>query len=274
MNHKRQNKVGFTLVELLVVISIIALLVSILMPALSQARVAAKNVVCQAHLKAWGQVFMLYTMDNDHKFMAGFDQFADRNAAMDNCWVNVTREYYNEPEIRLCVAAKSARDAGQADPMRGWSTDFVGDDSIEDELIGSYGINWWVNNPKKTAWDGTFAPENKWRKTDVGNANMIPLLGDSTFFLARPQHDDQPPQENGTEYYSNYGLDRFCVTRHKGKINLLFMDASVRPVNIRGELWSLKWHRNYDNTNNTGSNNFLEDSTAWENAAYGWVPRN
>jgi len=62
--HERRASAGFTLIELLVVIAIIALLIGILLPALSAARQSAMQLKCLTQVRAMGTAFTFYADDN------------------------------------------------------------------------------------------------------------------------------------------------------------------------------------------------------------------
>ena len=59
------RKYGFTLVELLVVISIIALLLAVLMPALNKAREQGRSIKCRANLNTVGKAEMIFAVENN-----------------------------------------------------------------------------------------------------------------------------------------------------------------------------------------------------------------
>lgn len=59
---------AFTLIELLVVIAVIALLLAILMPALTKAKELGQGAACKGNLKNYGLALFMYLGDNDNKF--------------------------------------------------------------------------------------------------------------------------------------------------------------------------------------------------------------
>jgi prepilin-type N-terminal cleavage/methylation domain-containing protein/prepilin-type processing-associated H-X9-DG protein len=225
------NATGFTLIELLVVIAIVALLMAILMPALQRVRKQARGIACQSNLHQWALIGAMYTEDSGGHF--------PREVLT---WPDLCRTYHKEPHISLCPTATKLRSEGGQSPFAAWGTTTAD--------VASYGLNQWVLNAPGNFVVGGREPARLWRTPNVNGAGAVPLFGDCFISGATPRDIDQPPDYDGqaAEWLVSGDINemrRFCMNRHDGRMNALFLDWSVRAVGLK-ELWTLKWHRQFN----------------------------
>ena len=96
---------GFTLIELLIVIAIIAILLSLLIPAVQRSKEQARAALCMTNMKQWAQAMVLYTQKYNDKLW--LDAYADGYPDLPGDWMEVLRPYYGTlDKIRTCPSAK------------------------------------------------------------------------------------------------------------------------------------------------------------------------
>ena len=100
MTISRQKIQGFTLLELLTVVAIIAVLCSILIPALHGVRFSAQQAGCASNMRQIGSALLLYAAANDNKLPE-----TSHTAAFGQSWIYTLSEYLGDcDEVRICPA--------------------------------------------------------------------------------------------------------------------------------------------------------------------------
>jgi len=261
-----KSKATFTRKDLIVVLSCVAFLLMNLAAISSNSRKRAREAVCLSNLRQWGQVFQMYTNDNNGYFMSGL--ISGREAGDGTWWMIPLKPYFKDRKLLLCPAAtegyaswfRDTQFAGNAhlgEARGAWHTKYKEKELFPGGVIGSYGPNGWICNTSgnEPPYDDILYGRsghrrNAWKFTEVRGADKIPVFSDCMYFDAWPGHYDCP---RDFEYpYAEHPwrdeMNRFCVNRHNGAVNGLLMDWSAREIGLK-ELWTLKWHRRFDTCN-------------------------
>jgi prepilin-type N-terminal cleavage/methylation domain-containing protein len=125
---------GFTLIELLVVIAVVAVLMAILLPALSMARVHARRVASASNLRQIGMALELYTQDNQGFFPESSHGLTGQEARR-RSWIFTLSPYIGDVNaVRVCPA-----DPKRQERLAGPTSSYVLNEYIVVDAVDPFG---------------------------------------------------------------------------------------------------------------------------------------
>ena len=241
----RSNRIGFTLVELLVVMAIIAVLVSLILPAVQQVRETARKLDCLSHLRQIGlgvqQYYEIYNGDFflHHPFDADVVAFS---GAADSF-----AEIYWEDKIMPFIGSAAESEESVAKQGKNVATNAIyrclSDTSIPapfvDDSTGkieglqhrtSYVMNSLLSHKSRRYGRWTFARF----QNEIGLSNFICFSERDAQAFTPPSENDPRQDDYDIWLGTNIIQPWISYKRHNGAANYLYLDGHASTKSFEG----------------------------------------
>lgn len=240
MPSKYNNKNAFTLIELIVVISIIAILMSILLPSLSKARQQVKAVVCLSNTRQIGFAFIQYSQEYNNYTMPNYAPSTDTywwgqklingiDHTKGFVWPYLQTDL-KDRSVYECPTQKYGSYRLQGKPLS--------ESDSPQWVTSTYGYNGYYLCPPRSPWPNI--RHRPWQKTtNVPSPSMVIAFADAMLdwdvsldnSLLTNNAMIDPPQILAPS--GKYWTENQCPTtsfRHNEKSNIFFVDGHCQST--------------------------------------------